>query len=175
MTTAHDFEFDALEGGRIALDDYRGKVVLVVNTATECGFTPQYSDMEALWRDYGDRGVVVLGVPSNDFGKQEPGDETDIREFCKHYYRVTFPMTAKQHVIGAEAHPFYAWVARELGEDMAPKWNFHKYLIDSQGKIAGVWPSKVAPRDKEIGDVIRELLDLSQAPSRSTLVRRKES
>lgn len=172
MTTAHEFEFDAIQGGRIALRDFAGKVVLVVNTASECGYTTQYSDMEALWRDYGDRGVVVLGVPSNDFGKQEPGDETDIREFCEHYYRVTFPMTAKQRVVGGSAHPFYAWVAKELGEDMAPKWNFHKYLIDGEGKIAGVWPSKVAPRDKEIGDVIQELLHLSRAPERSTWSRK---
>jgi glutathione peroxidase len=174
MTTAHEFEFDALEGGRIGMADFAGKVVLVVNTASECGFTTQYSDMEALWRSYQDRDVVVLGVPSNDFGKQEPGDETDIREFCAHYYRISFPMTAKQHVIGPEAHPFYAWIARELGEDMAPKWNFHKYLIDTRGAIAGAWPSKVEPRDKEIGNTIQDLLSLSHAPERSTL-RRKET
>ena len=173
MTTAHEFEFDALDGGRINMADFTGKAVLVVNTASDCGFTTQYSDMEALWRDYRDRGVVVLGVPSNDFGKKEPGDETDIRDFCHHYYRVTFPMTAKQQVIGSDAHPFFAWVAEQLGEGMAPKWNFHKYLVDGNGKLAGAWPCDVAPRDKEIGNVIKELLALSQAPERSTWTRRK--
>lgn len=173
MTTAHDFQFDAIDAGRIRLADYKDSVVLVVNTASECGFTTQYSDMEALWRGYKDKSVVVLGVPSNDFGKQEPGDETDIREFCEHYYRVTFPMTAKEHVIGPKAHPFYKWIAEELGEDHAPKWNFHKYLIDPAGKIAGAWPSKVAPRDEEIGAVIKELLSLSKAPERSTFNRRR--
>ena len=105
MTTAHEFEFDAIQGGRIALRDFACKVVLVVNTASECGYTTQYSDMEALWRECGDRGLVVLGVPSNDFGKQEPGDETDIREFCEHYYRVTFPMATKQRVVGRIGAP----------------------------------------------------------------------
>lgn len=171
MATAHEFEFNGITGGRIRLSDFTGSSILIVNTASECGFTPQYSDLEALWRSHRDKGLVVVGVPSNDFGEQEPGDETDILEFCQNTYRVTFPMTEKYHVIGSRAHPFYKWAAEQLGEDMAPRWNFHKYLIDPGGRIAGVWPSQVKPRDPEIGEVLQEILLLSRKPERLTFTR----
>lgn len=150
MTTAHDFNLPSIGGGDIRLKDFAGEAVLLVNTASQCGFTPQYKELEALWRERKGQGVVVLGVPSNDFGAQEPGTETQIQYFCERNFAVTFPMTAKQAVIGAKAHPLYRWIAGELGEGAAPKWNFHKYLIGPDGALAGAWPSKVAPRAPEV-------------------------
>lgn len=156
--SAHDFEFPGIDGGTLALKDFAGKAVLVVNTASECGFTPQYAGLQALWRAYRDRGLVVLGVPSNDFGAQEPGDEAAIAAFCRNNYGVDFPMAAKQRVIGGAAHPFYRWLVDELGEGAAPAWNFHKVLIAPDGGLAGLWPSKVGPRDSEIERTVAELL-----------------
>ncbi len=156
--SAHDHQFDAIDGGAIALADYAGHAVLVVNTASECGYTPQYADMQALWARYRDKGLVVLGVPSNDFGAQEPGGEADIRAFCAANYGVDFPMTAKQTVVGGDAHPFYRWIVGEIGEGTAPKWNFHKYLVGPDGELAGVWPSDVGPLDDEITGTIDGLI-----------------
>jgi len=148
---AHDFTFEALDGsGEIALRGFAGHAVLVVNTASFCGLTPQYEGLEALAQRFGAQGLVVLGVPSNDFGAQEPGSPAEIAEFCASNYSVSFPMTAKVPVIGGHAHPLYAWIAGELGEDAAPKWNFHKYLIGPDGEIAGAWPSKAGPLDVEV-------------------------
>lgn len=156
--SAHDHHFDAIDGGAIALADYAGQAVLVVNTASECGYTPQYADMQALWARYRDKGLVVLGVPSNDFGAQEPGGEADIQAFCAANYGVDFPMTAKQTVVGGDAHPFYRWIVDEIGEGAAPKWNFHKYLVGPDGEFAGVWPSDVGPLDDEITSTIDALI-----------------
>ncbi len=157
--SAHEFEFPGLAGGRIALGDWRGRPILVVNTASECGFTPQYAELESLWRRYRERGLVVLGVPSNDFGAQEPGDEAAIGAFCSRNYGVDFPMTAKQAVVGGAAHPFYRWVAEEAGEDAAPRWNFHKYLIGADGELAALFPSKVGPLDPAVIEAIEAQLD----------------
>jgi len=156
--SAHDFSFKSIDGGALPLSAYRGKAVLVVNTASFCGFTPQYKELEALWRKYRARGLVVLGVPSNDFGEQEPGSATEIKSFCETNYAVDFPLAAKERVIGPEAHPFYRWVAGELGEDAAPRWNFHKYLVGPEGELAGMWPSRVAPNAPEITREIENLL-----------------
>ena len=145
--SAHDFEFTSIDGEPLKLSQFAGKAVLVVNTASQCGFTPQYRGLEALWAKYRDRGLVVLGVPSNDFGRQEPGTEAEIKEFCTTKYKVTFPMTSKNPVIGASAHPFYKWVVSQAGEGAAPRWNFHKYLINAKGELAGSFGSKVAPED----------------------------
>jgi glutathione peroxidase len=158
MMTAHDFEFAGLAGGRLALGDWRGRPVLVVNTASECGFTPQYAGLEKLWQRYRDRGLVVVGVPSNDFGAQEPGDESAIGAFCRKNYGVDFPMTAKQTVIGGAAHPFYRWVVEEAGEAAAPRWNFHKYLIGRDGELAALFASKVAPLDPQVIAAVEEQL-----------------
>lgn len=148
--SAHDYSFAGIEGGEIALSSFAGKPLLVVNTASECGFTPQYAGLQELWERYRDRGLVVLGVPSNDFGAQEPGDEARIKLFCHERYAIDFPLTAKQPVIGDAAHPFYRWIAEELGEDAAPKWNFHKYLVGADGALADVWPSAVEPLDPQV-------------------------
>jgi glutathione peroxidase len=156
--TAHDFSFPAIDGNTLRLADLKGKPVLIVNTASECGYTPQYADLELLWRKYRDRGLVVLGVPSNDFGRQEPGSDAEIQSFCTINYGVDFPMTAKQAVIGGSAHPFYRWVVAEFGEAAAPKWNFHKYLVAPDGSLAALWPSSVKPLDPEITAAIEEQL-----------------
>jgi glutathione peroxidase len=156
--TAHDFSFPAIDGNTLRLADFKGKAVLIVNTASECGYTPQYADLELLWRKYRDRGLVVLGVPSNDFGRQEPGSEAEIQSFCTTNYGVDFPMTAKQAVIGGSAHPFYRWVVAEFGEAAAPKWNFHKYLVAPDGSLAALWPAGVKPLDPEVTTAIEEQL-----------------
>lgn len=157
--SAHQFEFTAIDGAPLAMSGYAGKAVLVVNTASQCGFTPQYEALQSLWQDYRDRGLVVLGVPSNDFGGQEPGDEAAIKQFCEVNFGIDFPMTEKQTVIGDDAHPFYRWIAAEVGEDWLPRWNFHKYLIAPDGSLAGSWPSRVEPTSAEI----RQAIDTSLA------------
>jgi glutathione peroxidase len=155
---AYRFEFTSIDGESLSLEAWRGRPVLVVNTASYCGYTPQYSDLEALWRRYRDRGLVVLGVPSNDFGRQEPGAEAEIKQFCMTNYSVDFPLAAKCRVIGGEAHPFYRWIAEELGEAGTPRWNFHKYLIGPDGQLVGTWPSQVGPTDLRITGEIDRLL-----------------
>jgi glutathione peroxidase len=148
--SAFDFSFRKIDGGDLPLAQWRGKPVLVVNTASECGFTPQYADLEALWQRYRDRGFVLLGVPSNDFGAQEPGSDAAIKGFCEKNYGVDFPLAAKEKVVGKDAHPFYRWVVAELGEAGAPRWNFHKYLVGPDGKLIGAWASRVKPGDAAI-------------------------
>jgi glutathione peroxidase len=156
--SAHDFEFTSIDGKKLKLAHFAGKPILVVNTASQCGLTPQYKGLEALWRKYKDKGLVVLGVPSNDFGAQEPGTEAQIKNFCLTNYSVSFPMTAKNKVIGADAHPLYKWAVGQAGEAAAPRWNFHKYLIGPKGELAGTFGSKVAPDDGALVAAIEEQL-----------------
>jgi len=156
--SAHRFAFVALDGEPLPLAGWQGRPVLVVNTASFCGYTPQYSDLETLWQRYRDRGLVVLGVPSNDFGEQEPGSAAEIRQFCASNYGIGFPLSEKCIVVGGEAHPFYRWVGAQLGEAGAPRWNFHKYLIGPGGELVGAWPSQVRPIDPAITDEIERLL-----------------
>jgi len=111
-----------------------------------------------LWQRYRDRGLVVLGVPSNDFGRQEPGSAGEIKQFCALNYSVDFPLTEKYRVIGGDAHPFYRWIAESLGEAGTPRWNFHKYLLGPDGQLAGAWPAQVAPTDRRITGEIERLL-----------------
>ena len=155
---AYRFEFTAIDGGALPLSAWAGHPILVVNTASFCGYTPQYRDLEALWRQYRDKGLVVLGVPSNDFGAQEPGSAAEIKQFCVTNYDVDFPLTEKYRVTGGNAHPFYSWVAATLGEGAAPRWNFHKYLIGPDGELAGAWPSSVRPGDAAITGEIDKAL-----------------
>ncbi len=155
---AHDFTFAAIDGKRLDLSSFAGRPVLVVNVASQCGFTPQYGGLQKLHETYGPRGLVVLGVPSNDFGAQEPGSEAEIATFCETSYGVSFPMTAKQKVIGPDAHALYQWIAAEAGEDAAPKWNFHKYLIGKDGSLLGAWPSRVKPDATEIVSAVEAAL-----------------
>jgi glutathione peroxidase len=130
------------------LCQYAGKVVLVVNTASYCGFTKQYVGLEALYAKYGSRGLVVLGFPSNDFGKQEPGSSKEIADLCYNTYGVKFPMFAKSPVTGSEANPLHAQLIKQTGKE--PKWNFTKYLIDRKGKVIEYFPSKVTPEDPQL-------------------------
>jgi glutathione peroxidase len=150
--------FAQLGGGALSGPGGFGKPTLVVNTASECGYTPQYSDLQRLWLEYRDRGLVVIGVPSNDFGGQEPGDAPKILEFCQSHYGVDFPLAAKAVITGKERHPFYQSVAAAIGEDQLPRWNFHKYLVGADGTLLGSWPSKVSPLSKEITDAIEAAL-----------------
>ncbi|HEX4160096.1 MAG TPA: glutathione peroxidase [Rhizomicrobium sp.] len=156
--SVYDFSFRAIDGGELPLSHFKGKALLVVNVASHCGLTPQYTALEDLWTARRDDGFVVLGVPANDFGAQEPGTEQEIRSFCDLNYHVDFPMTAKEHVIGPEAHPLYKWVVAELGEDAAPKWNFHKYLFARDGSIAGTFGSRTSPDEEEIAVAINAAL-----------------
>ena len=157
-STAHDFSLSTIDGAPLPLAGFRGKPVLLVNTASFCGYTPQYADLEKLHQRFAARGLVVLGVPSNDFGAQEPGTAAEIKEFCSTNFHVTFPLAAKVHVIGGEAHPLYRWIEAELGEAGVPRWNFHKYLIAPDGSLAGAWPSAVKPEAREIVEEIEQLL-----------------
>ena len=158
MASAHDFTFTGIDRKPIDMKQYKGHPVLVVNVASFCGFTPQYTELQKLHETYGPKGLVVLGVPSNDFGAQEPKTEAEIAKFCETNYGVTFPMTAKQKVVGMDAHGLYQWIGGEAGEGALPKWNFHKYLIDKDGKLAGSWPSKVSPTSSEITGPIDMML-----------------
>ncbi|HEV8029818.1 MAG TPA: glutathione peroxidase [Stellaceae bacterium] len=155
---AYQFEFTSIDGDKLPLAAWRGRPVLIVNTASFCGYTPQYRDLEALYRQYHARGLVVLGVPSNDFGEQEPGTASEIKQFCETNYQVDFPLTEKYRVIGSAAHPFYQWAAGTLGEAGTPRWNFHKYLIGPDGQLAGAWPSQVRPTDIAITGEIETAL-----------------
>ena len=147
---AYRFAFRTLGGAGMPLSAYRGKLLLVVNTASECAFTPQYRDLQALWEAYGDRGLVVIGAPSNDFGGQEPGTAAEIEGVCSGQYGVTFPMTDKLSVRGPAAHPFFVWAERTLGRENAPRWNFHKYLVSPDGRLIAAFPSAMNPRDPRI-------------------------
>lgn len=145
--TAFDFEALALDGTSCALEQWRGKVLLIVNVASKCGFTPQYAGLEQLWNDYGKRGLVVLGFPCDQFGHQEPGDAEEIRNFCSLTYDVSFPMFAKVEVNGSGAHPLWMWLKEQKGGLLgisAIKWNFSKFLISRDGQVI----ARYAPTDK---------------------------
>lgn len=143
---AYSFSFRTLIGNEpLPLHSFQGKVLLIVNTASKCGFTPQYERLEKLYEKYKDQGLVILGVPSNDFGGQEPGSEQEIATFCHINYGVSFPMTAKEIVSGKKAHPFFLWARQQLGFGTAPKWNFHKYLINREGELIDYFYSMTSP------------------------------
>lgn len=144
--SAYAFRFEALNGGDIALADFVGKPILVVNTASQCGYTPQYAGLQTLWTRYRERGLIIIGVPSNDFGGQEPGGAPEIIKTAHDEYHITFPLTAKAGVKGAAAHPFYRWAATERPRD-TPRWNFHKYLIGRDGRLKAAFTSAVDPSD----------------------------
>src|SRR6202012_2117794 len=144
--TAYAFSFAGLEGDPIRLSDFAGKPIMVVNTASLCGYTPQYTGLEQLFERFHDRGFTIIGVPSNDFGGQEPGGATEISATANKEYGVTFPLAAKADVKGPNAHPFYKWAAAQRPRE-TPKWNFHKYLVGTDGYIAAVFPTETEPTD----------------------------
>ncbi|MEM9838613.1 MAG: glutathione peroxidase [Pseudomonadota bacterium] len=155
---AHAFTFAGLVHEEIPMSAFAGKPVLVVNTASKCGFTPQYEALQTTYETYKDQGLIVLGVPSNDFGGQEPGSAEEIEEFCRLNFGVTFPMAAKSVVQGQNAHPFYAWAADTFGDQAVPKWNFHKILIGRDGAPKAAFSSSVTSTSKPIVAAIEDAL-----------------
>jgi glutathione peroxidase len=151
-----DHRFQSLQGKPVDLCQYRGKVLLVVNTASYCGYTEQYKGLQALYDRYQDRGLVVLGFPANDFGKQEPGTNVEVADFCERTYKVKFPMIEKTTVVGAQANPVYEALFKATGE--RPKWNFHKYLVAADGKTVKSFASNVAPESPQIQMEIDRLI-----------------
>lgn len=162
--SAYDFSFTSIEGVPMPLSNFRGKVLLVANTASFCGFTRQYGDLQATWEKYRDRGLVVIGVPSNDFGNQEPGTEAEIKSFCEVNFDIDFPLTSKQHVVGENAHPFYVWAAGEAGAEGRPRWNFHKYIVGPDGQLARWFPTRTAPTAASVTEAIEGQLERIGAP-----------
>lgn len=159
MTNVCNFEFNKIDGkSKISLKDFQGKVILIVNTASLCGFTKQYSKLEQLWQNYKDQGLVVIGVPSNDFGNQEPKSNDEIASFCELNFGVSFPLTEKAKVIGEEAHPFFKFVKEHLGVIAGPKWNFYKYLIDKNGRLVDYFASITAPDSERFDKIIKQHL-----------------
>lgn len=155
----YEFSFKTLVGDEpMPLSNYKGKVILIVNTASKCGFTPQYEGLEKLYATYKDKGLVIIGVPSNDFGQQEPGSSKEIANFCKLNYGVSFPMAAKEVVSGDDAHPFYQYARKVLGFGAAPKWNFHKYLVDRNGVLIDYFNSTTSPNSSGIVSAIEKAL-----------------
>ena len=156
--TAYAFSFSGLQGGTILLSESAGKPILVVNTASLCGYTPQFTGLQQLWGRYHERGLMIVGVPSNDFGAQEPGTPIDIMQTAHEEYGVTFPLAAKAEVKGRNAHPFYKWAAVERPVE-TPHWNFHKYLVGRDGHIAAVFPTEIEPMDARVIDAVVKELD----------------
>lgn len=164
--SAYDFAFTGIDGKPMKLAQWRGKVLLVVNTASFCGYTGQYAGLQELWARYEAAGLVVIGVPSNDFGAQEPKSEDEIKTFCQGAYGVTFPLTAKQKVTGPGAHPFYRWAAGTMGPQGVPNWNFHKYLIGRDGRMLRSFSTKVSPLSGDLVTWIeRALVEPFPAPA----------
>ena len=156
---AYDFQFNDLDGSSLSLSDYKDKVIIVVNVASQCGFTKQYEDMQNIWEKYQSKGLIIIGVPSNDFGKQEPGSNSEIKNFCEAKFGITFPMTEKVSVKGNSAHPFYQWAYKNYGNSAVPKWNFHKIIVDKNGKINSTFTSMTNPSSNKFIKVIENLIN----------------
>ena len=157
--TAHDFSFTSITGETMPLSQFSGKVMLVVNTASRCGFTPQYDDLQAVYEAYQDKGLVVIGIPSDDFGRQELDTADEIKNFCEVNFNITFPMADKTVVKGSDAHPFYLWAGDELGFMARPKWNFHKYLVGKDGRLINWYASTTNPNGDKIRSAIETALN----------------
>jgi glutathione peroxidase len=158
MSSIYDISLPTASGGSKSLSDYKGKVLLIVNVASKCGFTPQYAGLEKLNQQLKDRGLVVLGVPCNDFGGQEPGTSEEIQQFCSLNYGVTFEVLGKVNILGDDKHPLYALLTEQAEPQGDVKWNFEKFLIAKDGTIAGRFSSKVAPEDAELTEAIEKEL-----------------
>ena len=156
---AYDFNFNDLNGTPLNLIEYKDKVIVVVNVASQCGFTSQYEDMQKVWEKYQVKGVIMLGVPSNDFGSQEPGSNKEIKNFCEAKFGITFPMTEKVSVKGENAHPFYIWAKKNHGKSAIPKWNFHKIMIGKNGKVVDTFASITNPSSKKFIIALEEALN----------------
>ena len=153
-----DFDIKDINEENFALKNLKDKTVLLVNVASNCGFTKQYAELQELYEKYSEKGLVVLGVPSNQFGGQEPGSNNEIKDFCETNFNITFPMTTKIDVKGENAHPIYLWAKENYGNGAVPKWNFHKILINKQGKIEDTYSSFTKPMSKKLTSKIEEIL-----------------
>ena len=153
----YDYSFNGIDGGLIQLNKYKNKVIVVVNVASRCGYTPQYDGLQRLWTDYKDKGLVVIGVPTNNF-RQEPGSNEEIKNFCETNFGISFPMTEKVNVIGSKSHPFFKWAKKNYGIGAIPKWNFHKIIVGKDGKIAQTFSSITKPTSKKFLRVIEKLI-----------------
>ena len=154
---AYDYEFNGIDGGEIKLSDYKDKVIVIVNVASRCGYTPQYEDLQTLYTKYKSKDLIVIGIPTNNF-KQEPGSNNQIKDFCETNFGITFPMTEKINVIGANAHPFYKWAKEDFGISAIPKWNFHKIIIGKNGKVEDTFASFTKPTSKKFIKLIESLI-----------------
>ena len=154
---AYDFNFKDIEGKNIKLSDFKNKVIVVVNVASRCGFTNQYDDLQTLWTTYQNKGLIIVGVPTNDF-KQEPGSNSDIKNFCETNFNISFPMTEKINVVGSNSHPFFKWAKENYGKAAVPKWNFHKIIIGKDGKIADTFSSITNPSSKRFINSIDNII-----------------
>lgn len=154
----YEFTFRSIEDATLSLERWQGQPILMVNTASECGFTPQYEKLQKLYHEYHPAGLVVLGVPSNDFGGQEPSPEHEIRAFCRSNFGVAFPMTARQTFSGPDAHPLFVAMVEEFTEAILPRWNFTKYLFGKDGGLVEHWPSETEPDDSEFRRSIEQNL-----------------
>ncbi len=155
--TAYDYEFNGIDGDLIKLSQYKGKIIVIVNVASRCGYTPQYEDLQTLWSKYKSKNLVVLGIPTNNF-RQEPGNNKEIKDFCETNFGINFPMTEKINVIGNDSHPFYKWARKDYGIGAIPKWNFHKIIIGKDGKVAETFSSITKPSSKKFIKVIEDLI-----------------
>ena len=154
---AYDYKFNSIDGGQINLNDYKDKVIVVVNVASRCGYTPQYQDLQTLYNKYKSRDLIIIGVPTNNF-KQEPGTNNQIKDFCETNFGITFPITEKVNVIGTNSHPFYKWAKEDFGISAIPKWNFHKIIIGKNGKIQDTFASFTKPTSKKFIRLIEKLI-----------------
>ena len=152
---AYNFEFNSIDGDKIILSDFKNKVLVVVNVASRCGYTPQYEDLQTLWSNYKDKNLILIGVPTNNF-KQEPGTNKEIKDFCETNFGINFPMTEKIDVIGSNAHPFYKWAKKNHGISAIPKWNFHKIVIGKNGKVVDTFASFTKPTSKKFLNLIEK-------------------
>ncbi|MDC0397027.1 glutathione peroxidase [Candidatus Pelagibacter sp.] len=156
--TFFDLNVNSISGDALNLSKLKGKTILLVNVASNCGFTKQYDDLQNLHESYKNKGLVVIGMPSNQFGGQEPGSETEIKKFCETNFNITFLMTSKYDVKGDNAHPIYIWAKDTFGKSTVPKWNFHKILINKKGKVEDTFASFTNPMSKKIINKLEEIL-----------------
>ena len=156
--TFFDFKIKSINGNELNLSDLKGKTILLVNVASKCGFTNQYDDLQKLYETFKNKGLVVIGVPTNQFGGQEPGNEDEIKNFCETNFNITFPMTSKYKVKGDNAHPIYIWAKETFGKSTIPKWNFHKILINKKGTVEDTFASFTSPSSKKMIKKIDQIL-----------------
>ena len=156
--TFFDLNVNSISGDELNLSKLKGKTILLVNVASNCGFTKQYDDLQNLYDSYKSKGLIVIGMPSNQFGGQEPGSETEIKKFCETNFNITFQMTSKHDVKGDNAHPIYIWAKETFGKSTIPKWNFHKILINKEGKVEDTFASFTNPMSKKIINKLEEIL-----------------